>query len=132
MRRSLLLLPLVLGAAPLVQGCAGLIVGGAAGVLISQEYLSGDVLVAHLRSDVDEVWLAAKETMEIYSMDGYEVTETPRRIEGEFDGAKVEVEVQAYDYDHTVVRIDASKYMVGSTETAEDLLAKIVGRLESD
>ncbi len=128
----LFLLSLVLIAAPL-SGCAAVAIAGA-GFLISRELLPDDVHTAHVRLDADETWEDAKETIDIIADIGTSLpitTDTPRRGEFIFDGARVEIQVDAYDLDHTIISVQA-KDRLGSNagETASRVLTRILEYLE--
>ena len=130
MRHPLLLALLIAPLATAASGCVALAAGAAGGLLISQEVLKGHVHVAHIHADVDQVWPAAQSTMTTLSIEAPEIVEYPRTIKGKVHGADVLLEVEAYDMNHTVVRIDAKKYMVGDSETAEHIMQNLLERLE--
>lgn len=105
--------------------------GAGAGYLISQE-VTGDTHQAQVLRDVDSVWAQAQETVAGHAEDGIEVTDYPRRIEAVVDGADVEVEVQAYDLNRTIVKIKATRYLSRDSEIASWMLNEIIDDLGED
>lgn len=130
MRSFLLLLLFV--AVPL-SGCAAVAIAGA-GFLISRELLPDDVHTAHVRVDADETWESTKETLEILAdltAGGPVTTDSPRRAEVQVDGDHVEVRVDAYDIDHTIISVQAKDpFGSSASETASMVLTRILKRME--
>ena len=105
--------------------------GAGAGYLISREVSEDKVHTAHVQKGTEEVWATSRETLEILSDLGTELTlqETPRMMTTKVNGALVEVEVEAYDLDRTVLRVRAEKYLGSDSRTAEQVLTHILDRL---
>lgn len=128
--RTLTPLTLLLGLLLLTPGCI-LIAGAGAGYVISREISPADVYTAELKADVDHVWEATRETLEILA-DLHaepEFTASPRTGKAKIDGSLVFVEVEAYDIDHTILRVKAEKVMVSDGRVAEMVQRKIIERL---
>ena len=89
-----------------------LVAGGAAGYVVSQEVLPGNVHTSIVLFDVDSTWASAQQTMRDKAEDGIETTDYPRRIECEVAGADVEVKVE----------------VVGCKEEVKDLIYETRGR----
>jgi hypothetical protein len=127
--RLTLLLSLAL-TAPLVAGCFVAAAAGA-GYVVSTQVLPNNVHVAQVSLDVEKVWPSVKETVGFFQSPGteLEIKEMPRTIEARVDGAKVQVEVEAYDIDQTVIRVVAEKYLAKDNATAAEVLQSILDRL---
>ncbi|MFT4711241.1 MAG: hypothetical protein ACJAZ8_002057 [Planctomycetota bacterium] len=106
-----------------------LIAGGAAGYVVSQEVLPGNVHTSIVLFDVDTTWASAQETMLSKAEDGIETTDYPRRIEAEVAGANVEVNVEAYDMNRSLIRVKASRFLSADNDVAKMVLNKIVDDL---
>jgi len=127
MKRLLTLLAL----APLCTGCLAAAAGVGAGYIVSQQVLPGYVHVSEVMIDVDYVWPSVKETVSFYQEPGSDmaVQESPRQVEARVDGAKVLVEVEVIDIDHTLIRVQAEKYLTRDEATASRVMRAIVDRL---
>lgn len=125
MKYSKLLLAAALGL--LTSSCI-VLAGAGAGYLISQE-VTGDTHQAQVLEDVDTVWAQSQETVARHAEDGVETTDYPRRIEADIDGAAVEVEVQAYDLNRTIIKVKAKRYLARDSELAAWLLNEIIDDL---
>ena len=131
MRKTLLFLsPLLL--APIVTSCAGLVVGAAAGLVISEQMLDNESYVIQLQEDVERVWKVSKRSMSSASTELIEVEEDTRTIRAQIDGGKVTVSVEAYDLDRTMLRVAAVKYGVTNGELANTVQRRIVRDLEGN
>lgn len=102
--------------------------GAGAGYLVSQE-IAGDTHQAQVQVDVDTVWAQAQETVARHAEDGTETTDYPRRIEADVDSASVEVVVEAYDLNRTIIKVKASRYLTKDSNTASWLLNEIIDDL---
>ena len=87
------------------------LVGAGAGYVISQEVLPGSVHQAQVDRDVDTVWAQVQTTMHDMKVGDFETTDYPRRIETQVDGADVEVVVEAYDLNRTIIKVTAKRYL---------------------
>ena len=112
------------------SGCA-LVAGAGVGYVVSQQ-VHGNKHVAQVKDDVDRVWAVTKDTLEILVDPGNEVmiTDFPRVATVKIDGADVTVEVEAYDIDRTIVRVEAKKYLTSDGMTAENVMQEILDKLE--
>ncbi len=129
-RLTRVLTPLLFALLPSSCLLVGAGAAAGAGFLISRE-VTDDVHSAHVNDDVDHVWTTTQETLRILTDVGAEttVTQTPRVIHTEVGGASVEVTVQAYDLDRTLVKVRAEKYLQSDDVTADEVLDKILARL---
>jgi hypothetical protein len=106
-----------------------LVAGGAAGYVVSQEVLPGNVHTSQVLVDVETTWASAQETMRNKAEDGIKTTDYPRRIECVVAGANVEVQVEAYDLNRTLIRVKASRFLSADNDVAKLVLNKIVDDL---
>jgi len=106
--------------------------GAAAGYIVSQQVLPGNVHMAQVALDVDKVWPSAQETVGYFQEPGSDpsVQAFPRTILARVDGAKVTVEVEAIDIDRTTIRVTADKYLGKDNATAAKVLSGILEGLE--
>ena len=100
--------------------------GAGAGYLISQEVLPGSVHQAQVKRDVNATWAQAQITIRDLKGLDFEITDYPRRIETEYQGANVEVIVEAFDLNRTLIKVKASRYLSSDDEVASALLNRIV------
>jgi hypothetical protein len=116
--------------APLTAGCFVAAAAGA-GYVVSTQVLPNNVHVAQVALDVEKVWPSVKETVGFFQSPGteLEIQEMPRSIQARVDGAKVQVEVEAYDIDQTMIRVVAEKYLAKDNATAAEVLQSILDRL---
>ncbi len=111
------------------------LVGAGAGYMIGQEVLPGEVHQAQVLLGVEPVWAQAKDTMADLAdlgSGGIETTDYPRRIECEVDDAEVEVEVQAYDLNRTIIKVSAKRLLKRDGELAGQILNTILDDLGED
>ena len=106
-----------------------LVAGGAAGYVVSQEVLPGNVHTSIVTFDVDTTWASAQETMRNKAEDGIKTTDYPRRIECEVAGAEVEVKVEAYDLNRSLLRVKASRFLSADNDVAKMILNKLIDDL---
>lgn len=121
---------LALFAAASLSSCV-VLVGAGAGYVISQEVLPGSVHQAQVERDVDTVWAQAQATLQDMKVGDFETTNYPRRIETTVDGADVEVVVEAYDLNRTIIKVTAKRYLSFDNDLAEQVLNQIVDDLAS-
>ncbi len=128
-RRTTLVLLL---AAVLCNGCI-LVAGAGAGYIISKEVNEDDVYVAEVAKDVEVVWAAVGESLEILCDVGetVEITEGQRIAKTKVNGADVVVEVVAFDIDRTMLRVRADKPLTSDGHTAELVQRHILDRLRT-
>ncbi len=123
---------LALSLAALLSGSSCVLVAGAgAGYVISREITADKLYSIDVKVDVDEVWPATRESLEILHDLNTELrfTEQPRVGFAIVDGAEVTVEVLAIDLDHARVRIRARKPLVDAGRTAELVERTILAQL---
>jgi len=128
--KRLLLPALCLALVPLAS-CI-VLVGAGAGYVVSQEILPGSVHQAQVLRDVDTVWAQAQATMQDMKIGDYETTNYPRRIETVVDGADVEVVVEAYDLNRTLIKVTAKRYLSFDNDLAGLVLNRILDDLGED
>ena len=104
-------------------------VGAATGFVVGNEMLSEDLLTATILRDVDEVWDIAKRTLSELSDGPLEIQDFPRAITTRVDGARVTVEVHAYDLDRTIVTVEATEYLVHDAVVADRVMDTLVARM---
>jgi len=109
-----------------------LAVGAGAGYLVSQEVLPNDVLQAQVKLDVDTVWAQAQATVRDMKVGDFETTDYPRRIETTVDRCDVEVVVEAYDLNRTIIKVQAERFTTSKEETARKILNRILDDLGVD
>ena len=109
-----------------------LAVGAGAGYLVSQEVLPNDVLQAQVQLDVDTVWSQAQATLRDMKVGDFETTDFPRRIETTVDRCDVEVVVEAYDLNRTILKVRAERFTTSREETARKILNRILDDLGVD
>lgn len=100
--------------------------GAGAGYLISQEVLPGAIHQAQVKRDVSDTWAQTQITMRDLKVGDFEITDYPRRIETDVQGASVEVVVEAYDLNRTLIKVKASRYLTSDDEVASMILNRIV------
>lgn len=118
---ALLLAPLALASTSCIAA-----VGVGAGAVVTHEFLSDTPHVAHVQQDVDEVWPTTVETLRELGATEVEVTDYPRLVEANVQGGRIYVTVEAYDLNHTVVRLQFRKHRMIDNRTAEQLLQKLI------
>lgn len=116
---------------PLLSGCIAVAAGAGVGYLVSKEVLPNDVHSAQVRVDVEEVWSISKETLG-FMVDPKSTVESqtnPRVARAKVDGADVRVEVEAYDIDRTIIKVQAERALAHDSQTAESVLSRILDRI---
>lgn len=106
-----------------------LLVGAGAGYAVSQELLPSEVQTSLELVDVETAWESAQETMRQRAEDGIQTTDYPRRIECVVAGAEVEVQVEAYDLNRTLIRVRAKRYLLEDDNTARMVMNYILDDL---
>lgn len=109
-------------------GCIAAAAGIGAGAIVTHEFLSDTPHVAHVQLDVDEVWPATIDTLHSLGATEVEVQNYPRLIEARVYGGKAYVQVEAFDIDHTVVRLQFRKSRIIDNRTGEQLLQELLAR----
>lgn len=125
------MLRLSLLALPLLAGC-GALLGVGAGVVISQEALDNNTYVAHIPQDADIVWATAKSSLSRQSTELMQVDESLRKARAVIDGANVELSVEVFDLNRSVMRVSAKKFGVGTGEIAEMTLNRVLRDLQAE
>ena len=121
--RSLLLAPLLL----VSSGCIAA-AGLGAGALVTHELMANTPHVAHVQLDVDTVWPMTIEALHDMGGTEVEVQNYPRQAEARVYGGKVYLQVEAFDLDHTLVRLQFRKHRIIDNLTAEELLQGLLRR----
>lgn len=112
----------------------GVVAGAGIGYVISREVLPGAIHEATVAVDIDEVWPLACESLEVLHDLGTELTIDPqaRHAVAEIDGSRVIADVLAYDFERTVVRIEAESPLARDPKTADAVMRNILGRIERE
>lgn len=121
---------LLAGLSTLLSSCAGIVAGGVAAVVVSQEMLDNNTYVSHVNQDVSQVWPTAKVFLAEQSQELIETDDQARWASADVDGAKVEISVEAYDLDKSVVRVAAKRYGVNDGDMARIITERITRRLD--
>ena len=128
---AVLLLATTLVAAP---GCALAVLGAGAGAgyVITRELGDEGGLEAEVREDVDKVWLATIESLDILHDLNTEVVlqDFPREARAVVDGREVWVQVEAYDLDRTLVVVHARGPLGPDDKAERRLLDDLIARLQ--
>jgi len=129
--RSLSLSACLLALAASGGGCVVAAAAGA-GYLVSREVLPDEVHTAQVNDDAEHVFRIAQETLGFLIEPGTEVTVQtfPRTAKGKVDGADVTITVEAFDLDRTTIKVQAEKPLRHDGATANDVLNRILDRLE--
>jgi hypothetical protein len=122
---------LLAGLSTLATGCAGVVAGGVAAVVVSQEMIDNNTYVSHVNQDVTQVWPTAKVFLAEQSQKLIETDDQARLATADIDGAKVSISVEAYDLDKSVVRVAAKRYGVNDGDLARVVTERFTRRLES-
>ena len=122
---------LLAGLSTFATGCAGVVAGGVAAVVVSQEMVDNNTYVSHVNQDVTRVWPTAKVFLAEQSQDLIETDDQARVANANIDGAKVTITVEAYDLDKSVVRVAAKRYGVNDGDLARIINERFTRRLES-
>jgi hypothetical protein len=122
---------LLAGLATFSTGCAGVVAGGVAAVVVSQEMLDNNTYVSHVNQDVTQVWPTAKVFLAEQSQELIETDDQARVARADVDGAKVSISVEAYDLDKSIVRVAAKRYGVNDGDLARIINERFTRRLES-
>jgi len=121
----------LLGLLLAAQGCAGLVAGAGVGFLVSQQVLPNNVHVAQVRTDAAQAWPVVHETLSFFVDPGteMELQDYPRVARAKIEGAKVTVEVEAYDEQVSLIRVYAERMFTADSELAARIMTKILERL---
>ncbi len=127
--RTMLLASLI--ATPLLAaGCVGVAAGAVGAVVVTQEMLDNNTYVSQLNEDVKPVWSTVKIFLAENSSEVIETNEQARKAKAKIDGAIVEVGVEAYDLDRTLMRVSAKRFGVNDGELARTIMDRIHRQLE--
>ena len=112
------------------SGCI-LAIGAGAGYVLSREVGPDEVQSVEVSKDVDRVWEATRESLEILHDLNTELvfTASPRTGKAVVDGAEVLVEVLAIDLDVTRIRIRADRALYKDAHIASMVERDILKRL---
>ena len=116
--------------APLLSGCVAL-AAGAAGAMVVNDVMENKTYVAQFNMDADEVWHSAKATVSHASTDPIEVDRDLRSVRAKIDGAVVEVSVETFDLNQSLLRGEAKKYGVINGEIANMVLQSIIDDMDA-
>lgn len=125
MRPTTLAIVLALTAAS--SGCIAA-AGAGAGVLVTHEFMNDTPHVAHVQFDVDQVWPTTIDTIRELGATEVQVQNYPRLLEADVYGGRVYLQVEAFDLDHTVVRVSFRKHRLLDHRTAEEILQRLMTR----
>ena len=114
-----------------LSGCAGVVAGGVAAVVVTQEMMDNNTYVSHVNLDVSQVWPTVKVFLAEQSLELIEADDQARVATAEIDDAKVSVAVEAWDLDKSVVRVAAKRYGVNDGDLARIITERLTRRLES-
>ncbi len=130
MRR--LLPALLVSVVPFTASCY-VLAGAGIGYVVSQQVLPNSVHESQVADDYEVVWESVQETTEILTDLGVDptVTQYPRRIQTEVNSSTVTIDVEAVDLDLTLIRVSAEKVLGADAATAEQVMSKILERLEA-
>ena len=119
-------------AAVLAPSCVAVVAGAGVGYVISQEVLPNEIHTAEVRDDAGHVWAMSRETLEILADPGtnVELADTGRSATAKVNGAKVTLDVEAYDLDRTLIRVAAEKYLSSDGRTAEEVISSVLDHLD--
>ena len=131
MQKQVFSVLLLAGLSTFATGCAGVVAGGVAAVVVSQEMIDNNTFVSHVNQDVTQVWPTAKVFLAEQSQKLIETDDQARVATAEVDGAKVSISVEAYDLDKSVVRVAAKRYGVNDGDLARVVTERFTRRLES-
>ena len=126
MRRPLLALVL---ATPFVSSCIALAGAGAAAA-VTHELLANTPHVAHVRLDVDEVWPATVEALRDMGATDLDVQNYPRLVTANVYDGELVLKVEAYDLDHTVVRLQFRKNGLIDNPHGQRILEEVLKRYD--
>ncbi len=110
---------------PAMTGCAAAL--EAAGYRGSEGV---EVHSAQVRLDVEEVWFVAQDVFGIMSSEPLEMNAFPRTLTGRVDGARVELEVLAWDLNRTTIKARATRYGFADSRVGERVLQTVLAQLE--
>jgi len=131
MQKQVFSVLLLAGLSAISTGCAGVVAGGVAAVVVSQEMVDNNTYVSHVNQDVTQVWPTAKVFLAEQSQKLIETDDQGRRATADIDGAKVSITVEAYDLDKSIVRVEAKRYGVNDGDLARIVNERFTRRLES-
>ena len=106
------------------------VAGVGAGALVATEYLSDTPHVAHIPMDVEEIWPATVDNLTEMGATNIQIQNYPRIIQANVYDGEIYLKVEAYDLDHTVVRMQFRKNRLIDNHTAESILAELLNRYD--
>ena len=116
------------------SSCVAVVAGAGVGYVISQEVLPNEVHTAEVRDDAGHVWALSRETLEILADPGtnVELADSGRSAKAKVNGATVTLDVEAYDLDRTLIRVQAEKYLSSDGRTAEEVISSVLDHLDKN
>ncbi|MFT7665540.1 MAG: hypothetical protein ACI87A_003779 [Planctomycetota bacterium] len=118
---------LVLFALPFFSSC--IVLGGAsAGALVAAEVLADTPHIAHMRTDVEIIWPATVENLTEMGATDISIQNYPRIIEAKIYEGEVYIKVEAYDIDHTVIKLQFRKNRFIDNSAAQHVLSELITR----
>ena len=120
------LVPVALGLALSLAGCVSPAFNDG---VYATDVTDVEVHSSQVRVDVEEVWHVAQDVFGIMSSEPLRVTEFPRTLYGKVDGAKVTVEVLAFDLNRTTVKVRAKRLGFSDGRVAERVLQTLLAKL---
>ena len=107
--------------------------GGCAAALEAAGYRGSEGVEIHssqVRLDVEEVWFVAQDVFGIMSSEPLTLQEFPRTLTGRVDGARVELEVLAWDLNRTTIKARATRYGFADSRVGQRVLQTVLAQLE--
>ena len=124
------LLPVLLAlVVPTLSGCIAA-AGLGAGALLTHEVLADTPHVAHVRLDVDDVWPATVAALRDMGATDVTVQNYPRLVTATIYDGEVVLKVEAYDIDHTIVRLQYRRNGLIDNRHGERVLEEVLKRYD--
>ncbi len=120
---------LLLIAIPCLSSCIA-VAGVGAGALVATEILSDTPHVAHIPVDVDRIWPDTVENLTQMGATEMQIQNYPRVIQAKVYEGEIYVKVEAYDIDHSILRLQFRKNGFINNSTAESIMAELLNRYD--
>ena len=112
---------------PVLSSCIAA-AGVGAGALVAHELLANTPHVAHVQLDVDEVWPATVEALRDMGATELEVQNYPRVVTANVYEGELVLRVEAYDLDHTIVKLQFRRNGLIDNPHGQRVLEEILKR----
>ena len=106
------------------------VAGVGAGALVANDYLSDTPHVAHIPVDVEVIWPATVEHLSQMGATEMEIQNYPRLIKAKVYEGTISIKVEAYDLDHTVIRLQFRKTGLIDNTAGESILSELIHRYD--